>query len=287
MPSPRLALLALLLSACTSGAPAPVALTAPSVPVVTPTTARPAPTPAPPLERGADISWPSCPVGTPHTLPKKPGKGEPLPEPDAQFVVIGLTNGPGFYPNPCLSWEVSVARSRHLAIAAYAFTTLPNAGQISRYGRRGPYGNRTPLGRVRNAAYAEAQLNVASLRRVGLKTPIVWLDVEPQPYLEPWGSDIVVNRAVIYAAVAAYRQAGYATGFYSSDLPWKTITGGLQDPSPVWVSAGPRGEAAARAMCGAPTWSGGLPVLAQYWPDDHRDVDLTCLPATAARFFSR
>ncbi len=226
-------------------------------------------------------------MGTPGALPKKPGKGLPLPGPDAQFVVIGLTNGPGFYPNPCLAWEVADAKKRHLRTAAYAFTTLPNPAQVLQYGGSGPYSSKTRLGRVRNAAHAEARINLDSLRRAHLATPIIWMDVEPQPYLEPWGADVVTNRAVLFAVQKAYRAAGYLTGFYSSATPWRTITGDLQDPSPTWVSAGPRGQATARAMCAAPSFSGGVPVLAQWWPDDVRDLDLTCDPAQAARYFAR
>lgn len=269
--------------------PAAVEMPVPTVtPTITPAVAPVVATsrPAPRLVMGGDISWPSCPIGTSGALPKKPGKGNPIPGADSQFVVIGLTNGPGFYPNPCLAWEVAVARQRGLRTAAYAFTTLPNATQIATYGSSGPYSRKTALGRVQNAARAEARINVASIRSSGLRTPIVWLDVEPQPYLEPWGSDVAVNRAVIYAAKDEYEDAGFATGFYSSATPWRIITGGLQDPSPTWVSAGPRGEAAARAMCSAPSFSGGTPVLAQWWPDDLRDSDLTCSPQLAERFFA-
>lgn len=201
-------------------------------------------------------------------------------------MIIGLTNGPGFYPNPCLAWEVAVAEQRHLRTAAYAFASLPNAAQVLRYGGSGPYSAKTALGRVQNAARAQARINLDSITRTGLKTPIIWLDVEPQPYLSPWGADLAVNRAVIFAMKKTYEQAGFVTGFYSSLTPWKTITGGLQDPSPTWVSAGPRGRAAARAMCSAPSFSGGTPVMAQWWPDDLRDSDLTCSPTLADRFFA-
>ena len=259
-----------------SAAPVPVQTTAvPAVPR--------------PLVFGGDISWPSCPIGTIGALPERPGKGLPLPGPAAQFVVIGLTNGPGFYPNPCLAWEVEQARNRHLWTAAYAFTTLPSAAQIARYGGSGPYPANTVLGRLRNASDAQARINVESIRRTRLKTPIVWMDVEPQNYLAPWGSDITVNRAVLIAARTAYRRAGFATGFYSSATPWRKIAGGLRDTGPTWVTAGPRGRAAAEAMCTKPSWSGGTPVLAQYWPDDTQDFDVTCAPARdhPEKYFAR
>ena len=264
----------------------------PSVPVPSPTKAPvvlpPASVVLPPVSAifGGDISWPSCPLGTPGALPKKQPKGLPLPGPQAQFVLIGLTNGPGFYPNPCLAWEVRQAKLRHLATAAYAFTTLPNPNQIHEYGGNGPYSRSTALGRLRNASWAQAQINLASLRRTGLRTPVIWMDVEPQDYLSPWGSDVVANRAAIVAIKKAYRDAGYRTGFYSSDRPWRKITGGLQDSSPTWVTVGPRGRPAATAKCAARTFSGGRAVLAQWWDRPVEDLDLVCPGREAEALFA-
>lgn len=291
----RLALAALLVAsaaACsTPGPPAAVhevAVATPAAPAVPVRTLVPSPTPQPsptsrpsPLVFGGDISWPSCPLGTPGALPKKQPKGLPLPGPHAQFVLLGLTNGPGFYPNPCLAWEVEEARSRHLLTAAYAFTTLPKPTQVQRYGGRGPYSSSTALGRLRNAAWAEAQVNLASLRRTRLRTPIIWMDIEPQDYLSPWGSDVAANRAAIRAVRQAYRDAGYRTGFYSSDTPWKRITGGLEDAGPTWVTVGPRGRTAALAKCAARSFSGGPSVLAQWWDGPKEDLDLPCPGASA------
>jgi hypothetical protein len=281
----------LALSGCLSKAPAPVAVQTPvqpagvapsqvARPAVTLTplaTPQPKATAAVPSEViGNDISWPQCPVGTPGALPKKQGKGAPLPGPSARFVVIGLTNGPGFYPNPCLAWEVRQARLRGLPMSAYAFTTMPNAAQVVRYGGKGPWSARTALGRMQNAAYAEAQINVASLRAVGLKPPLIWIDVEPQPYLSPWGSDVPTNQAVIRAVQRSYRDRGFQTGLYSSDNPWKAITGGMVDSGPTWVTVGPRGKAKAVLKCAGPSFSGGRALMAQWWDDEVVDKDLLC-----------
>ncbi len=237
---------------------------------------------------GGDVSWPNCPLGTPGHLPERPAKGLGMPGPAAQFVVIGLTNGPGFYPNPCLAEQVAEAKRRHLFTAAYAFTTMPNPAQVSRYGGTGPWTSRTALGRMQNAAFAEAQINLASVRRTGLRTPIIWMDVEPQDYLGPWGTDVTVNRAVIRAVQKAYHQAGFGTGFYSAPYAWKPITGGLRDNAPTWVTSGPRSRAVAEAKCGAPSFSGGPVALSQYWVEDVADFNVTCPLARSdvARFFA-
>jgi hypothetical protein len=269
----------LLVAACTGTAPAPVRPPLAAVPTTPPPSPTPAPTPAPSaapvLLIGGDISWPSCPVGTTGALPKRPGKGLPLPAGRERFVVLGLTNGPGFYPNPCLAWEVQEARRRGLAMSAYAFTTMPNASQVKAFG-----------GLVR-AVREEVRINVASMRSAGLRTPIVWIDVEPQSYLEPWGTDTAVNRLVIRTAQAAYRAAGFRTGLYSSDTPWKHITGGMRDDGPTWVTVGPRGEEAARTKCAGPTFSGGPALMAQWWDDETQDKDLVCPGEDAEPLFAR
>ena len=53
---------------------------------------------------GRDVSWPNCPRGM--GIPSRPSQGKPMPPPSARFVVIGLTNGPAFHPNPCLETQV-------------------------------------------------------------------------------------------------------------------------------------------------------------------------------------
>ena len=113
--------LAAVVACSTTGSPVEPPAAVPT-PVLTPAPApssprsAPSPTPAPLPSYGGDISWPSCPIGTAGALPKKQGKGLPLPGPSAQFVILGLTNGPGFHANPCLAWEVE--QTRGLATAA-------------------------------------------------------------------------------------------------------------------------------------------------------------------------
>ena len=46
------------------------------------------------------MSWPQCPKGM--GIPEKRSQGAPLPLDTAAYVILGLTNGPGFTPNPCL-----------------------------------------------------------------------------------------------------------------------------------------------------------------------------------------
>ena len=68
---------------------------------------------------GADISWPQCPKGM--GIPERRTLGLPMPLPKAAYVVVGLTNGPGFnatlsprqracFSSACCSWSATATR---------------------------------------------------------------------------------------------------------------------------------------------------------------------------------
>ena len=167
-----------------------------------------------PLVVGRDVSWPNCPKGM--GIPSRPSQGKPMPPPSARFVVVGLTNGPAFHPNPCLDTQVEFARLNDLWTAAYAVVTYPTRAQRRTYADQGPHDPRERLGRLRNTGAAQAEQNVAAMREVGLDSPIVWVDVEPVSPPAPWSRSRTANRAVLAGAVAAYRRAGLRVGFYST-----------------------------------------------------------------------
>jgi hypothetical protein len=216
---------------------------------------------------GADVSWPNCPKGM--GIPQRPTEGKPMPDPRSQFVVVGLTNGPGFTPNPCLASQVAWAKARHMWTAAYAVATYPTPGQLGRYGGAGTL--RTKLIRT---GIAQAEYNIANLRAVGLKTPVIWVDVEPYS-VAPWSSSHAANNAVIRGVITGYRRAGYRVGLYSYAYGWREITGGLRSTLPTWVPTGTGTRAGAAAMCRGRSFSGG-PVIIGQWANQVRDVDLTC-----------
>jgi hypothetical protein len=225
---------------------------------------------------GNDISWPNCPEGM--GIASRPTEGKPMPHPAAQFVILGLTNGPGFTPNPCLASQVAWVRSRHLWAAAYAVTSYPTAAQLKAYGGRG-----SGAQRLFRAGVAQAQFNVRTMRRAGLRPPLVWVDVEPVRSV-PWSGNPHFNNALIDGAVAGYRGAGMKVGFYSYAYGWKQITGGRRIPSvATWVPAGNDQRAAAAARCGQRSFSGGTVLLGQ-WTADGRDHNVTC-PGVAGRRF--
>ncbi len=151
---------------------------------------------------GSDISWPQCPPGM--GIPEKRSHGGPGPVEDARYVIVGLTNGPGFYPNPCLQSQVDDTREAGRMIAAYAVASYPEQGFVDQHGQDGPYDGATSLGALANTGYQQAMFNVDNMVRTGLVTPIVWIDVEPVPDFE-WSSDLDANAAVVAGVARGYR----------------------------------------------------------------------------------
>jgi hypothetical protein len=212
-------------------------------------------------------------------IPQKRSEGAPLPTAEARFVVVGLTNGPSFVANPCVRDQVAWVASRHLRAAAYAILSYPDDATLRRYGGAGPFGSGTP-NRLRNAGYAAARFNLATMRAAGLRSPVVWIDVEPVPAF-PWSDDLAANAAVVQGAARGYTDAGLRVGYYSTPSLWKRVVGYLPTGSPEWRAAGLTSRAEALRRCRADwSFSGGEAVLGQ-WVEDGRDRDVTC-PGAAA-----
>ena len=210
---------------------------------------------------GADVSWPQCPAGM--GIPHKISTGAPMPRDDAQYVVIGLTNGPGFHPNPCLADQVAWARGRGLLVAAYSVISWPDEAALKQY--RG----------LREAGIGQAQFNLATMKAAGLDSPIIWLDIEHVPFYD-WSDDVTANAEVVLGAAQGYMEAGYRIGVYSTPHLWASVVGDMSLGVPEWRAAGQTSQAEALSRCGS-DWmiQGGVPALAQ-WVEDGRDLNITC-----------
>lgn len=221
---------------------------------------------------GRDIGWPQCPrdVG----FRGRNGLGQPMPDEGVRFVIVGLTNGRAFTPNPCLERHLAWVRSHHVYAAAYAFATYPTRSQLRRYRHSGPYDGSTRLGALGNAGHAAARYNVRVMQRHGFTTPQVWLDLEPSSS-RPWSGRHAWNGAVVRGWVRAYQEAGYGVGFYSTTSLWDHIAGRLRLGLPEWRTAGPASPGAALHRCGESGFQGGPAVIAQWWTT-HRDLDRLC-----------
>ena len=212
---------------------------------------------------GNDISWPQCPSS-------QGGYDLPGPTPGASFAVLGLTDGGSFRANPCIGRAVRAVKGRHLWAGAYAISTYPTRAELARYGGTG-----TMAERLRRTGAAQAEFNLATMARVGLRSPMVWIDVEPRTR-SPWSAHTAKNNAVIDGAIARYKAAGVRAGIYSYDKAWKKITGGRALPGvAAWVPVGHTGRAVAAARCAVPSFAGTKPLLTQ-WTDGVRDHNLTC-----------
>ena len=222
---------------------------------------------------GADVSWPQCPKGM--GIPEKRTEGQPMPTSAARFVVLGLTNGPSFVANPCLESQLQWAKDRHLLVAAYSVVSYPDRTTLRQLRTEGPYAGTTRLGALRNVGYQAALYNLDTMKRVGLTTPVLWIDVEPVTHFD-WSADVVANAAVVQGMARGYRDAGFRIGFYSIGSLWERVVGALRLGLPEWRPAGERGLGEALNRCG-PDWSfqGGPAVLGQ-WVEDGRDRNVTC-----------
>ncbi|GAB2855165.1 hypothetical protein [Nocardioides pacificus] len=245
---------------------------------------KPQPRPAGEPVLGADISWPQCPPGM--GIPERRTLGMPMPVPEAEYVVLGLTNGPGFTDNPCLADQVAWVRERGLMAAAYAVVSWPGMAAVAEHAQTGPYDGATELGALANTGYHQALYAVAVMRRAGLRSPLVWVDVEPVKDFE-WSADPVANAAVVEGSVKGYRAAGYDVGVYSTAYLWAEIVDDLTLGLPEWRAAGETSAEEALSRC-APedTIQGGDAVLGQ-WLEDRRDHNLTCpgVEAELGRWF--
>ncbi|MBF4162218.1 glycoside hydrolase family 25 domain-containing protein [Nocardioides acrostichi] len=221
---------------------------------------------------GSDFSWPQCPKGM--GIPQKRSMGLPGPLPAAEYAVIGLTNGPGFFPNPCLADQAALASSQGLMTAAYAVVSYPDSDTLSRFGDDGPFDGGDRLGALKNVGYQQALYNVRSMRAAGLASPIVWIDVEPVKFFE-WSGDEAANAAVVEGTRRGYTDLGYEVGVYSTPYLYSQIVGGFAMRVPEWRAAGPTSRAAALSKCSGESIQGGVPVMGQ-WVEQGRDQNLTC-----------
>lgn len=228
---------------------------------------------------GGDVSWPQCPKGM--GIPEKQGKGLPMPLPTAEYVVLGLTNGPGFTPNPCLADQVQWAKDNDVLVSVYAVSSYPDAATLRDEGANGPYDASTTIGQLKNVGYAQARFNIGTMATVGLLSPIVWIDVEPVPVFE-WSSNLRANAAVIEGVARGYVDAGFRIGVYSTPSLYERVVGDFDlGGVPEWRAAGQTSKAEAINRCGD-DWSiqGGKAVMGQ-WVEAQRDQNVTC-PGIAA-----
>lgn len=235
---------------------------------------------------GADISWPNCPEGM--GIAQRRTLGLPMPLPRAEFVIVGLTNGPGYTPNPCLADQVKWVKERKLLLGAYSVVSYPLPEQLDRYRDAGPFDGTKLTGALKNNGYYQAEYNLKNMQRAGFSAPTVWVDVETVVQFD-WTSNKANNAAVVRGMVKGYRDAGVKVAIYSTPAIWDGIVGDLAFGVPEWRAAGASGEAEAVNRCSADwTIQGGDGFIGQ-WVEGNRDLNVSCPGKSSqlARFFQQ
>ena len=162
-----------------------------------------------------------------------------MPPASARFVVIGLTNGPAFHPNPCLDEQVDFARLQHLWVAAYAVVTSPARRQLAAYGASGPYTATDRGGRLRNTGWAQARQNLAAMRGGRAARHRSSGSTSSRSARRHPGRDgCAANRAVLDGASRPTGAPGLRVGFYSTPSMWRSIVGPVRPGFPEWRTAG-------------------------------------------------
>jgi hypothetical protein len=154
--------------------------------------------------------------------------------------------------------------------------TYPTRSQAEA-ARTGHYGTCTTLDcQLRNAGWAQSNFTDSSLRRVGARPPLVWVDVEPR-HQQPWSGSLTRNALVIRAAVAGLQAKGYAVGLYSTAALWRQIAG-FTSRLPEWVPGSTLTGGCTRSFSAGPVWLSQQTVRIG---GSEYDLDATCAGAPA------
>ena len=190
----------------------------------------------------------------------------PMPLPEAEYVVIGLTNGPGFTANPCLAEQVAWVRERRLMAAAYAVASWPDDAAVEEHGETGPYDGGTELGALANTGYQQA-LDERRDHAPGRArhSPIVWVDVEPVPDFEWSGDTVGQRRGRRGRGPRVRRRRLRGRHLLHAAACGRGVVGDLALGLPEWRAAGQTSRQEALDRCGR-DWpiQGGRAVLGQW-----------------------
>jgi hypothetical protein len=205
---------------------------------------------------GYDISWPQC--------------GAPYPDSPHDIAVVGINNGHMYSENPCLASQAAWAGS---SLTLYVNVDgLPNDATSGMTGPRGSCAVTDLVCRSYNYGRSGVEYDLAYTKRLGIDSPMWWLDVEVEPI---WRNDPVSNANVIQGVLDGLRLHGRPAGIYSTNYQWGVITGGAYNPrTPTWV-AGPNNLEEAKAYCAPRYGFGGGPTWLTQW-STHFDHSYAC-----------
>jgi hypothetical protein len=195
---------------------------------------------------GNDFSWPQCAKGVGN------GQGQPLPLAHRLFMIVGLTNGTGLHENPCLAAEWQYARDHADHVSGYTVPTYPTRAE-RHDARVGHFGTcHTLRCKLRNNGWAQGRYAAHSLRSLGARSPMVWVDVETR-YRHPWTGHRWRNRLVVKTMISSLQRAGYRVGIYSTNYMWHHIVG-YETTLPEWVPAASTTRGCYLPISRGPVW---------------------------------
>lgn len=252
-------------------------------------------TTAAPGSTGHDVSYPQCSSsGSSSTTVTSLG---------GAFGIVGVTDGLPWSTNSCLASEYRWASGLSYEPALYTNTANPAPHSSFFWPASGSSSpvlckdstSTTDPGCAYDYGWHAAQnaLSTATAS-VGASSLPWYLDVEAG---NSWNGDGSANAADLQGFVDYLRGQGVpSVGIYSSASAWSAITGGYtvdnaasyqsawssefspaypMYQSPTWV-AGAGSSATASSTCGAATFTGTLPQLAQFKDGTGYDADLVC-----------
>jgi len=196
---------------------------------------------------------------------------------DYTIAVVGVDGWAVGSPNPCLSAEISWAKSAKGTNGApydlYMFLNSPAATDT--IDLEGPYGSCDSFSGAKQSAclaynygYNSAQGAVAYAATQGATSPMWWLDIENDLCGQYWSCDKTNNSLTIQGAIDFLRTLKLTVGIYSTSVQWQGITGGYVPTGPqvpIWVA-------------GAYWTSPPYPASYGYWPPS------TLAPYCSAKF---
>lgn len=234
---------------------------------------------------GYDISWPQCSPAGSATTRTPPGQ--------AQFAIVGVSDGHSFSTNPCDGAQFTWAKGLAAPPTVYFLVNVPNSTETQSeqtMGTTGPAGNcPAPPADMYcndyNFGWNNAQWEMQHAASAGVSSQVWWLDVETGSCWD-WACDnsydTANNYRVIQGNLDYLHSQGVTAGVYSTAYQYGLITGGNYNPGfPVWVADYNGGDPSQDCGPSAKAFGGGQVWQVQSAPvtlsDGNRyDPDYSC-----------
>ncbi len=181
------------------------------------------------LDSGYDVSFPQC--------------DRLLPPATEGFAIVGIHGGRPLRDQPCFPDQAWWAQ-QHNGFAVYMNTEFTGEGDPVALGRE----------------MADDVAIRIRMQYLPEQTP-VWLDVETDNY---WRGTTEQHNALIGAIANRLAELGHPVGVYSAPNLWRTITGGADPGTPIWLAIGTGTRDKAENACGRIGFGGRTPSMVQW-----------------------